>query len=139
MKLILSRISHFNGIDNLDKYISQLDENRRQRVLSQKNEDNKLRTLIAGLHIRKVCEECGCELKLEYNEHGKPYIVGSDIRFNISHSGDYVACAFGSEEVGVDVQQNKEMSDSLIRRFLNEAEIEAVFNKQKDTLIQKMN
>ncbi len=39
--------------------------------------------------------------------NGKPMLVGSDIHFNISHSGDLIVLAMSNErEVGVDVQEN---------------------------------
>ena len=39
---------------------------------------------------------------------GKPYFVGNgDVHFSVSHSGDFVAVAFGKTPVGIDLQQHK--------------------------------
>jgi len=43
---------------------------------------------------------------LEYNEYGKPYLAGNPLFFNISHSGEYTACALSDREVGIDIQKN---------------------------------
>lgn len=45
------------------------------------------------------------EPRLVIGEHGKPSFADHpDIYFSISHSGDYWACAFLNEEVGLDLQ-----------------------------------
>ena len=48
---------------------------------------------------------------LSYNNYGKPFFEGINFYFNISHSGDYVVCAFcASESVGVDIEEMKEVN-----------------------------
>ncbi len=38
--------------------------------------------------------------------HGKPYVSAAiPVFFNLSHSGDYVVCAVGGEEVGIDIER----------------------------------
>jgi hypothetical protein len=43
--------------------------------------------------------------------HGKPYLRGSDLRFNLSHSGDLRVLAVALEEVGVDVEVVRDRGD----------------------------
>ena len=45
------------------------------------------------------------EVRIEKDEKGKPYLEGySDLYISISHSGPYIACAFGDKPVGVDTE-----------------------------------
>ncbi|MEI3525544.1 MAG: 4'-phosphopantetheinyl transferase superfamily protein [Eubacteriales bacterium] len=45
---------------------------------------------------------------MEKDEKGKPYLAGyPHIHISISHSGPYIACAFGDKPVGVDVEMWK--------------------------------
>ena len=49
------------------------------------------------------------QVRFVYGENGKPYLgTGQEERlplmFNLSHSGMYVAAAFGTEDIGVDVE-----------------------------------
>jgi|GEM_PF-4413175 len=42
---------------------------------------------------------------LSKGEYGKPYLPGSPLKFNISHSGDYLLIAFAIDrEVGIDIE-----------------------------------
>ena len=61
-------------------------------------------------------------LELSYGEHGKPYLK-SHPAFNVSlsHAGDIAMCAISEQEIGVDVQDHRAISDermiSLAARF----------------------
>lgn len=48
------------------------------------------------------------EVRIEKDEKGKPYLEGySNLYISISHSGPYIACAFGDKPVGVDTEMWK--------------------------------
>jgi len=52
--------------------------------------------------------------------HGRPYIPGVP-DFNISHSGDLVACAIARHcRVGMDVERIRNVNTTKLRRFLGE-------------------
>lgn len=57
-------------------------------------------------------------------EGGKPYFSGlPQVHFSISHSGDYWACAFGSEEVGLDIQHHDSCRyKNIANRFFHQEE-----------------
>ncbi len=61
------------------------------------------------------------ELIFERNECGKPYFRDSDVKFNISHSKGYVACAVTvGEELGVDIEAaeiSAERAERLSKRY----------------------
>lgn len=44
-------------------------------------------------------------------EHGKPFFtLRPSIHYNITHSGEYVACIFAGREVGLDIQVHREVN-----------------------------
>lgn len=55
--------------------------------------------------------------------NGKPYIKDSSICFNISYSQDYVACAVGQQEIGIDIEQPRELLPKLLPKILTREEI----------------
>lgn len=68
-------------------------------------------------------------LEISYSEYGKPYLPGSDLQFNLAHSGGIALFAFTLEEaVGVDVEMEREMSDALAiaERFFSPGERETL-------------
>lgn len=77
-------------------------KNRADRYLRR---EDKLRCVTADVLLKNAL---GTEdFRIEKNEFGKPYIKDrQDFHYNLSHSGHYVVIAYGSTEVGVDVQQH---------------------------------
>lgn len=57
------------------------------------------------------------EFDLQKGTHGKPYLNGfPDFHFNISHSGKYVAAAFSSTDVGVDIEALRDINLKISHR-----------------------
>lgn len=71
-------------------------------------------------------------------EKGKPYLEGvSDLFFNISHSGDYLVCAFSDRVVGIDIEKRQKARMEVASRFFHPLEIEqlkSVSVERKDRL-----
>ena len=54
-----------------------------------------------------------------FNDNGKPFFKDSKFPFfSISHSGDYIACVFFDNEIGLDMQKITKISERLILKFL---------------------
>ena len=71
-------------------------------------------------------------VELSYGARGKPAIApsfsSSDLRFNLSHSGDIAVYAFATEmDVGIDVERIRPITDaeSIAARFFSPSENEA--------------
>ncbi|MBE6784886.1 MAG: 4'-phosphopantetheinyl transferase superfamily protein [Ruminococcaceae bacterium] len=72
---------------------------------------------------------------VDCDKNGKPFVVDSKIRFNISHSGNEVMCVCGDENVGCDIQQIKPYNEKIIKRFFTSQEcrvLEESENKDRD-------
>jgi 4'-phosphopantetheinyl transferase len=70
------------------------------------------------------------DLKLSVTDQGKPFLAGSDLRFNLSHTAGLIACSFSPREVGIDVQKiEPERPWALTaRRFFTAEEIDYLFS-----------
>ena len=54
------------------------------------------------------------------NQSGKLYFKNPDMPyFNISHSGNYVACVFDENEVGLDIQKIKRIPEKVVKLYLH--------------------
>jgi len=55
----------------------------------------------------------------DFLDRGKPYLKDyPHIRFNLSHSGNTIACALSGNEVGVDVQTIRRVTEKTAKRVL---------------------
>lgn len=70
-----------------------------------------------------LLQEYGKNLAFEprtVGEHGKPFFtLEPKIHYNITHSGKYVACIFAGEEVGIDIQEHKNVKyERMLERMV---------------------
>ena len=78
------------------------------RRVSDKSE---LRKKAYGLVSKKLSGE------IKKHENGKPYIEGSPVFFNISHSASFAAVAFSDGEVGVDIELLRDVDLRIAEKF----------------------
>ncbi len=93
------------------------------------------------------------DFEIKYDELGKGYVnqygyanhndnadsevlkeAEDNFYYNISHSGDYVVCAFSDKPVGVDIQKIKSLKENFAKRYFNERDniyIESVSESEK--------
>jgi 4'-phosphopantetheinyl transferase len=72
-----------------------------------------------GLKLHRY--EDDCLTKLQTNSYGKPYIDGN-VFFNLSHSGQFVVCAFYKEEIGIDIEEISHIDTDEFKHIFTEQE-----------------
>lgn len=86
--------------------------------------DQKVRT-IARLLLLNCIRESGCAPGLLHgyrlDDQNKPFIPGW-FCFNLSHSGQWVALAYGPQALGIDIEEVKPIETELFRHYLHPAE-----------------
>ena len=115
---------------DLEAALKEISEQRREQAMRFKHEQGQRLCVLAYLLLKKgLCEEYGITDNpvFEYNEHGKPSIIGHpEIYFNFSHCKEAVACAISDKPVGVDVESIREYKDCLVHYTMNEDEIREI-------------
>ena len=111
---------------------------RRVRILKYKNEIDKKRSLIAELLIRKAAyEELDIpieKVKISYNPYGKPFIDNVRyFKFNITHSGNYVAIAVSRYGVGIDIEKIENIDMGVAKRFFMKSEYQYIKSLSSET------
>lgn len=63
------------------------------------------------------------EMNVVYNEFGKPFMNHMDeFSYNLSHSGKWVVIAYGSSEVGIDIEEIQSGKEDIADKFFTEEE-----------------
>lgn len=125
-------------IDLLCELISSERQNKIKRF---RFEDDKKRSLYGELLVRAIYASIyDCEssrIKINYNDYGKPYIVSDSeplLKYNLSHSGDWVLCGISDSEIGVDIERVDNCMDGIAERFFTAEEQEYIRKRSKDDL-----
>lgn len=86
-----------------------VDAARLQKTDRYRMENDRYRSLAAGILFRHALRQCGFnpdEILIKEGQKGKPEIVNiPGLYFNLSHSGDRAMCILSAAEVGCDVEK----------------------------------
>ena len=111
---------------DLEAALRGISGQRREQALKFKHEQGQRLCVLAYQLLKEgLQKEYGITENpvFEYNEHGKPSIVGHpEIYFNLSHCKEAVVCAISNQPIGVDVESIREFNDSLINYTMNDEE-----------------
>ena len=112
---------------DLKAALEEISEQRREQALKFKYEQGQRLCVLAYLLLKQALRErYGITENpvFEYNEHGKPSIVGHpEIFFNLSHCKEAAICVVSDQPVGVDVEGIREYKESLVNYTMNDEEI----------------
>lgn len=87
-------------------------------------------SLAAELLLRHGLREAGLETfpaEFSCGAHEKPYLKEQGICFNLSHSGEWAACAVAGCEVGCDIEEIGPVNLKIARRFFFRSEYNDIF------------
>ena len=113
------------------EFASFLSEEERARMARFRFSEDRRRYLAAHGALREIlARHTGIDpgaLRFSEGEHGKPALIGSDIKFNLSHSGEMALIAIGvarDREVGVDIEKIRADIDvlAIAQRFFTAEE-----------------
>lgn len=90
-----------------------------EELSTLKSEKRKIEFLACRIALKDLFNN---KLELKHHESGKPYIKEAN-HISISHSKDYIAIAYGEENIGIDIEQAHEKLLKLIPRILSESEL----------------
>ena len=105
-----------------EELLSRCTPERKERILAMKNEQAALLMLGAGYLEDQMLSRCPAGTVIQISEQGKPYLSCDGLYYNLSHSGNYVVLAFADAEVGIDLQEPRNLSEGMQQRILSENE-----------------
>lgn len=132
----LSKINHSLSQDAYERLLCFVSPEVRNRCRRFRLREDSLRTLYGELMLRHVlCRHFSFkndEIEIVKGDNGKPYLKDFPIYFNISHAGNLVVCAFSEHEVGVDVEQIRNIDLAIAKHYFCKSECEDLNAKSID-------
>lgn len=132
----LSRPDYMDS-DTFHNLFVNISEERQIRIKACNNEVDKIQSLLAEILLRYVLRNKlsipSSKIIFYYNENGKPSIKGmNNIFFNISHSGKWIVCGIGNANIGVDVEEYKNIGLDIAKRFFCKKEYNAILSNNHE-------
>ena len=114
----------------VQRMLPLVDGQRRTEALRYKHLFGQFACLKSWLLLKELLKLLGInDLKMEYNEHGKPYLKNHpNIHFNLSHCKNGIAVAVDYAPVGIDIESFRKDNISLVRKTMNPAEAEWILS-----------
>ena len=108
-----------------------LTDKSRTRLYSMKSELHQR----GYLSVRHLLMQAGyTDLDLYYNENGKPHLKDGK-HISITHSFTFSAIAISDDEIGIDIEKNREKIKIIQHKFVN---LERGFIHENDDLIEQL-
>lgn len=125
---------------DFEHLLSFLPENRVSRIrkfLHQKNAIHSLTgEMITRTWLSKKTAISPQKIRLLRDSYGKPsFAQNTELFFNIAHSGNWVAAAFDSHEIGIDIELIREIDLSIAKRFFCKEEYDLLIKKKAEERI----
>jgi len=112
--------------DKYQKYYDMLPPSRRMNVDFMAYEEDRRRSVFAYALLYESLKLYDVDITkyaFQVDVQGKPYFDNCPIKFNISHSGDFVAICISLEDAGCDIQEIVVRDfDNLIPILMNDDE-----------------
>lgn len=130
VSVLYTRFTKKLPADKYQQLLAQLPLKMQQQVSGFRKWEDAHRSVLGKALLIEGLKEYNLPLvslaDLNYTAFQKPYFT-KDIHFNISHSGNYIVCAIGTTEVGVDVEEIKEIPLSDFKELFSPEELKLIF------------
>lgn len=127
-----------NNLNELASVLSQEEISRKVKLISQnRQEDYVISRGVLRSILAQYLEVAAENVPLKTYPNGKPYLPGSDLQFNISHSEDLFLYGFVLDvPIGVDLQQVYPISNinTLIKNYFSPYEQQILSTEKKTRL-----
>lgn len=122
IEIYLLKTEKVKEYDN--SYFSAHFPNRLNKSFALKNKEDALRSLGVAVLLKEVLNLTEKDILID--ENGKPFTNNKNVKFSISHSGEYVVLAVSDAEVGLDIERIDEGRKNPLKKALTDREFKWV-------------
>ncbi len=126
---LIRTVSVEDFLKSKDHLLELLPQSARQILNRFSRANDGQRSLLGEVIVRKIAAAklliSPDRLEIAKTEKGKPFIVRNNgVHFNVSHSGEWVAVAFGDSDVGIDIEKIRRVDYRIAERYFSAGEKE---------------
>lgn len=122
-----ARIGIWEISEDLDTLLGgiRFDEHEERQFRTFRTDQRKRQWLAYRRLLREMTGDPG--LSIHYDEHGKPFLPGSDTGISISHTGNYAAVIMADHaETGIDIEMPRTRILKITEKYLHPEEASAL-------------
>ncbi|WP_379129643.1 4'-phosphopantetheinyl transferase family protein [Paenibacillus sp. sgz500958] len=129
--------------EDYDKLLGICTADKRETIGNFRFEADRKRTLYGEALARyMIAKNSGIpmnDIQLVKNPFGKPYLNNREgIHFNVSHSGNYVVCGLDDQNIGVDIEEVRDIGLDLAKSYFHIKEYAYIISQEMDRQIQTL-
>lgn len=135
MDILVTKISDITGEFGEQEIYDRLPAFRKKAADNCANKKDRERSLAAGALLLFCMKKQGVSLEEIpcFSKSGKMYFPQTDKFYvNLSHSGDYAACAMDTKEVGIDIEKIRQYQEKAAKRICLPEEMQTLFEGKKE-------
>lgn len=121
-----------------------------QKAVSTQRRENSEKFLFFEDAKRCICAEAimryyliknlginNSEIKIGYNDYGKPFLKNIQLYFSLSHSNKWVVCGWSNNEIGVDIEKIDKINIDIAKSLFCEAEYDYIKSGEEHEQCEK--
>jgi 4'-phosphopantetheinyl transferase len=137
----LVRITQDLAQNDFNRLLRYVTAKKKERILRYQRFEDAQRSLVGDLLTRyALCKRLNVrndELVFVQNEYGKPLLLRPrGLHFNISHAGEWVACALADIPVGIDIELAKPVDYRIAESFCTKEEFLFLLQQPEETRLK---
>ena len=126
----------YSDVSDLDlgKGYDLVTSSRKEKIDHFRFEKDKKLSCGVELLLFRLLDDIGIsDPVFSIDEYGKPYLSNyRDIHFNMSHSGNYIACGISDSKIGLDIEYNDpEIDLDIAKHYFFKSEYVSIIRARK--------
>ena len=116
MKYLVKNINDYSD-DFIFSFYELIYKEKRNKIDKLLDFSEKKKSIIAEIMLKDLLLDYDIEYEqcsFKVSDNGKPYISNYDIYFSISHSKNYIAVCVSKNNIGIDIEDQKEIDNSIL-------------------------
>lgn len=137
-RVVIQKITDYTE-ENYNRFKDFISSQKLERIKRFKHREDYRRSLLAEVLSRTMLSQMlgnnPGEQEICIDDMGKPYVGNAkDAYFNVSHSGEYVACIISDKPCGIDIEMMEKDNLDIAERFFAKNEYEYIAGGPKEQI-----